>query len=363
MYQTRKNLLVIALIALLPSLVLADADSAKLKSAVNKGVEFLKLVQAEDGSWTSSTEPGITALVTHALLISGVPADDPAVAKGLAHLKTHVKEDGGIYDTKSTHRNYETCISLMAFQSANKDGRYSKLIDNAVKFAKGLQWDQSEGIMPDDPAFGGSGYGSHQRPDLSNTTFFVEAMKVAGVPSSDPAIQNALQFISRCQNLDTDKNDTEFAGKVDDGGFYYTIAAGGESKAGVNADGGLRSYASMTYAGLKSMIYAGVGPDDRRVKAARDWISQHYTLKENPGMGQQGLFYYYHTFAKTLNALGVKTFEEADGSKHDWREELVNHLSKVQKSNGSWVNETSRWFEGNPHLVTAYALMALEQCK
>jgi len=90
------------------------------------------------------------------------------------------------------------------------------------------------------------------------------------------AVQKALVFISRCQNLETEHNTTKFASKINDGGFYYTVAAGGESKAGETAGGGLRSYASMTYAGLKSMIYAGVDKDDPRVKAAMKWIQKHY---------------------------------------------------------------------------------------
>ena len=60
----------------------------------------------------------------------------------------------------------------------------------------------------------------------------------------------------------------------------------------------------MTYAGLKSMIYAGVKKDDPRVKAAYEWVQKHYTLDENPGMGGNGLYYYYHTFAKALDAIG-----------------------------------------------------------
>ena len=79
--------------------------------------------------------------------------------------------------------------------------------------------------------------------------------------------------------------------------------------AGKTPDGGLRSYGSMTYAGLKSMIYAGVGPDDPRVKAAFKWAQKHYDLKTNPGMGTAGLYYYYHTFAKALDAMGVDRVE------------------------------------------------------
>ncbi|MGD9858344.1 MAG: hypothetical protein AB7U20_25665, partial [Planctomycetaceae bacterium] len=164
-------------------------------------------------------------------------------------------------------------------------------------------------------------------------------------------------------NLETEFNTTPHAGKIEDGGFYYTAAAGGETKAETTPNGGLRSYASMTYAGLKSMIYAGLTPDDQRVKAATEWIKRFYTLEENPGIGQQGLFYYYHTFAKTLSVMGVDEFEEASGAKHDWRKELAEHLFSVQQSNGSWLNPTDRWYEGDPNLVTAYALLALSYCE
>ena len=70
----------------------------------------------------------------------------------------------------------------------------------------------------------------------------------------------------------------------------------------------------MTYAGLKSMIYAGVDKDDQRVTAARKWITQFYTIEENPGMGQQGLFYYYQTFAKTLSISSRSKKKTAAGS-------------------------------------------------
>jgi squalene-hopene/tetraprenyl-beta-curcumene cyclase len=172
-------------------------------------------------------------------------------------------------------------------------------------------------------------------------------------------MKKALIFVSRSQNLESEANTTPFAAKVNDGGFYYTPAAGGASMAGNTDNGGLRSYASMTYAGLKSMIYAGVGPNDPRVKAAVTWIKKHYTLKSNPGLDQQGLFYYYHTFAKALDALGQDVIEDANGEKHNWRHELAAQLLSLQQDNGSWVNSQPRWNEGDPNLSTAYALLAL----
>ena len=119
----------------------------------------------------------------------------------------------------------------------------------------------------------------------------------------------------------------------------------------------------MTYAGLKSMIYAGLKPDDQRVQAAAKWIRRFYMLKENPGIGNSGLYYYYHTFAKALDALGEDRITDRDGVIHDWRRELVAELARRQQADGSWVNENDRWLEGDPTLVTGYALLALSYCQ
>jgi len=198
---------------------------------------------------------------------------------------------------------------------------------------------------------------------LSNTTFLLEALKATGNAADSEAIQRALVFVSRCQNLESEHNTTAFPAKNTDGGFYYTPDAGGTSQAGTTESGGLRSYASMTYAGLKSMIYAGVGPEDQRVKAAYAWIGKNYDLASNPGMGSSGLYYYYHTFAKALDVMGVEQVEDEAGVKHNWRAELIGELAKRQQPDGSWLNQNDRWLEGDPNLVTGYALLALSYCK
>ena len=118
----------------------------------------------------------------------------------------------------------------------------------------------------------------------------------------------------------------------------------------------------MTYAGLKSMIFCGVEKDDPRVKAALSWLKKNYDLKSNPGMGEQGLYYYYNTFSKALAAMGEDEFVDADGKRHDWRKELIAELASRQRENGSWVNENPRWLEGDANIVTGYALMALANC-
>ena len=340
-----------------------QVDAKALNDSTRRAIEFLRTTQAADGSWTSPEQPGITGLVTTALLKSGVGADDPTVKKALAHLESFIQPDGGVYFKETSHKNYETSIVLMAFQAANQDGHYDETIAKAVSFLKGEQWDSAEGIDETDVKWGGAGYGKSQRPDLSNTAFFLDALKAAGVSQDDDAFKNAAVFVSRTQNLESQFNTTEFAPLVNDGGFFYTPAAGGVSVAGKNPDGGLRSYGSMTYAGLKSLIYCGLTEDDPRVAAATEWIRKFYTLDENPGLGEAGLYYYYHAFAKALDALGSDEFEDATGVKHDWRSELAAQLLSKQQDNGSWLNASDRFYEGNPDVVTAYVLLCYPYCR
>jgi squalene-hopene/tetraprenyl-beta-curcumene cyclase len=365
--------LIVAVLSVFGSLQIAAAhaaDDAKTggnrsrERAVSKAIDFLRQKgQAADGSFSRQSSPAVTALVTTGLLRSGLSVKDPMVAKALKYLEGFVQDDGGIYPNGSTHQNYETCVAIVVFGQANSDSRYDKLLKNAERFIKALQWDEAEGKDESSFSYGGAGYGSKKRPDLSNTSFFIDALKAVGNGPDDEAMKKALIFVSRCQNLESEHNTTPFAAKNPDGGFYYTAVGDGESFAGKLDDGGLRSYGSMTYAGLKSMIFAGVGPDDERVQAAVKWLKKNYSIETNPGMGDAGLYYYYHTFAKALDALGQDEFTETDGTKHNWRDELAVELANRQHDDGSWTNANSKWMEGDANLVTAYALLALSYCR
>ena len=338
-------------------------SAVQQKEMTEKAIAFLRTAQSEDGSFSSQAGPGITGLVATGLLAVGLPVDDPMVRKSLDYILASKRADGGLYAEGSRHANYETSLAIMALSRANADGRYDALIQNGQKFVKTAQWDEGEGLSEKDPAFGGTGYGSKSRPDLSNTSFFIEALRSTGAPEDDPAIQRALAFVNRCQNLESPANDTPFAPKINDGGFYYTPANGGESMAGKDdATGGLRSYASMTYAGLKSMLYAGVEKDDYRIKAAKSFLAKNYSVNSNPGMGGAGLYYYLHTMSKTLSLLKDPIFVSEKGE-HDWKQDILTQLRQTQRQNGSWINPEARWMEGDPNLVTGYVLMTLSYLK
>jgi squalene-hopene/tetraprenyl-beta-curcumene cyclase len=358
--------LAVPLSGLPPAARAADSgpDPQELQAVIDKAVAFLKKRQGEDGSFSPQRAgPGISALVAAALLRNGVSPDDPLVARTMAWLEKRVKQDGGIYDRGLA--NYTTSVALLAFREANRGGKYDTLIQNAVKFLKGLQYDDGK-VDAKNPRYGGAGYDAKSRPDLSNTQFLLDALQAAGVGKDDPAVQRALTFISRCQNLPGEHNDQAFARKAsadDQGGLVYTPLDPDDSPH-KTADGGLRSLGAMTYAGLKSFLYAGVSKDDPRVKGAVNWIRAHYTLEESPGQGQRGLYYYYHTFAKAMAAFGEDPFADAKGVKHDWRRELFEALKKRQQPDGSWANARNDEFgEGNPDLATAFALLALSYCR
>ena len=373
--QTQRSLCTIveaACLLVLSGPAIADEPSSKLgsnsteyKNAVERGIRYLATVgQAPDGSFSKFAGTGPTSLAVTAMLRNGRTLRDPVVAKGLQYLESCSHQDGGIYGKGGMFGNYETCAAIMCFQEANTDGRYDTLLKKAEAYVRGVQWDESHGRESWDSYYGGSGYGGTSRPDLSNTAFLVDALKARGADENDKAIQQALAFVSRCQNLETEHNTTPFAAKINDGGFYYTPVVSEQDEERMTADGGLRSYGSMSYAGLKSMIYAGLDRDDTRVKAAVTWIRKHYDVKSNPGMGPAGLYYYYNTFAKSLDVLGEDVIEDADGAKHDWRLELAEELIKRQQPNGSWINvKSSRWMEGDPNLVTAFSLLALSYCR
>ena len=86
-------------------------------------------------------------------------------------------------------------------------------------------------------------------------------------------------------------------------------------------------------------------------------------ITENPRLGDAGLYYYYQLFAKALDAAKLKKIADVSGTEHDWRAELIAELVKRQKPSGAWTNSNNRWLEGDPNLVTGYALLALSYCE
>ena len=357
------------------SLHAADPVSLKLEigRALDKGVTWLNGEQnATSGNWGVAEYPALTGLALRATL--GHP--DPSVVgkfsknqkAGFDFILSKVQSDGGIYGKGLA--SYNTSICMMALLQS-KDPSYEQVVRNARKFLVNQQSDFDKKGEADNVFDGGVGYGSRwAHSDLSNTHLAMEALFYANKSLKskegdelDLDWYAAIAFVQKCQNLPGSNKEKWVSGhKADRGGFVYFPGSSmaGERK-GKDGSIALRSYGSMSYAGLLSFIYAEMKENDPRLVAVRDWLRAHYTIKENPGMGEQGLYYYYHTMAKALSLSGIKEIKDGEGKMRDWRKELALELLNQQDPKGFWMNENGRWWERDPILVTAYALLSLER--
>ncbi len=375
----KNQLFTVAFALLSASVVVAETPSPylslqeEMKQAIARGNAWLATQQKAEGYWDDPQIPAFTALALTATVRDPNLAQNkekaPYINKGFDWLRAQQKEDGGIYNRGLSV--YNTATSLTALVAAQNEG-YEAAIVKARKHLINNQWDTGEKGVTDGANDGGIGYGSkNDRSDMSNTYLAIEALTLSkkiiedGKHGDQPDLDwgAAVDFLSRCQNLEeTNKGGNASNDPQNKGGFFY-----GPNETKVedvtplpNGKVPLRSYGSMSYVGLLSMLYAKLSPDDQRVKAVKEWLGSNYTLEENPGLGQQGMYYYYNAMAKALAATGENKLKLADGKEIDWRKELCEKLLTTQNADGSWKNSNGRWMESNPILTTAYTVMALE---
>ena len=347
----------------------ADLE-AETRAALAKGAAWLAAQQQADGHWALADSPALTGLSMWALQNTDPAAYQAAIDRAMVFILTSVQEDGSIWRQPAMQRkggglaNYNTAVCMTALHALGRP-ELVPVIQNARTYLAKMQY-------LDGGAYGGGmGYDADQgRPytDLSNSYMAYEAMRLtqdvedlraAGEPKADLDWKAAQEFLAQVQNLKGVNTNSYASDSADDqGGFAYSPGAGAST---TNADGKvtLRSYGSMTYAGLLALIYAQVDAQDVRVQSAKDWAARHWSLDENPGMGQEGLYYFFNVLAKSLAAAGDETLTLPDGRTVVWREEVARKLLALQKPEGFWVNENNRWWEADPNLVTAYTMLAL----
>ena len=369
------SLLIFLSIGLVEDLLSADINEVALRESIRRGSQFLYNNQDATGWWSDPDLPALTGLALVALKMAKAKDLDRKYEsermRAYDYLTSLVKLDGTIHAGRLI--NYNTACSLMAF-SVIENERYQSIIRKARASIANSQIDLGEKGKLDDPHDGGVGYNSkYVHSDMNNTLMAVEAMRMSEMAlrgseksANRPVVDldwKALEhFLASCQNLPERSNNPNLSKNIQDrGGFIYHPR---ESKAGEVVDEkskrvALRSYGSISYAGMMSFAYARVEKDDDRVRAVIDWLGSNYTLDENPGMGQEGLYYYYHLMAKALSAQKVEFLKREDGNMVQWRRDLAKRLISLQKKDGSWQNPTKRWMEGNPVLTTSYVLVAL----
>jgi squalene-hopene/tetraprenyl-beta-curcumene cyclase len=345
----------------------------EVQHALNRGLAALQATQNSNGWWSTPDQPAITALALAAF--KGDPSgryqtNEPAwLTRGYSFVLDSVKPDGGIH--RGNLVTYNTSLSVMALLAAGQP-EYDPIVRKSRQFLIGLQRDFGEKGKIDDVFDGGVGYGSkYEHSDMGNTLAALEAIYHSRRLVEDKSLADArdlnwaaaIQFLQNCQNLPAHNKQAWASDDAKNkGGFVYYPGhsmAGGETNAATGRVA-LRSYGSISYGGLLSYIYANLKRDDPRVTAVFDWLRQNYTLEENPGMGPQGIYYYFHTMTKALTAYGIRELELKDGRRIDWRKEVAMRLLNLQQRDGSWANDNARWMEKDPALVTSYAVLSLE---
>jgi squalene-hopene/tetraprenyl-beta-curcumene cyclase len=345
----------------------------EIQNAIDRGLASLLASQNTNGWWSTQDHVAPTALVLTAFM--GEPTHrfrtnpPAALTKGYEFILGAVKPDGSIYRTSLI--NYNTSLSMLAM-AASDNPAHDGILRRARAFVVRSQMDLDEPGKMDSPYDGGIGYGDkYAHSDMNNTLTALEALhytrhlqsgELTG-PKQDVNWKAVVQFLQNCQNLPSHNRQPWASDDARNrGGFVYYPGhsmAGGETNA-LTGRVALRSYGSISYAGLLSYIYADLPREDPRVVAVLDWLRSNYTLEENPGMDLQGLYYYLHLMTKALNTARVQTLELKDGRKINWRREVALRLINLQRPDGTWANTNARWWEKDPNLVTAYAVLSLD---
>ena len=349
------------LAAALPAFA-SGPDAKAIDAAVSRGVKYLLSQQAADGSFSDPQMPALTALPLWAL-VRGGEGGSAAAKKAAQFVLGTQRPDGGFYVPKpgrggSGLGNYNTSVCMSALYESGLAP--ARAILNARTYIAGSQ------LTGDDTMSGGFGYDRMSRrryADLSNTSYALDAMRRTegveehrpqGEARADLNWEKALKFVERLQ-----EKEGERAG----GAAYNNRTPQGGLATNSTGRVQLRAYGSMSYAAVLSMCHAKLTRGDPRVKSALEYCSKFWTVDENPGMGNQGLYYYYDILSRALSAAGVAILEQPDGRKVDWRSELSARLVKLQRPDGSWVNDNNRFWENDPALVTSFAILALSLCK
>ena len=333
--------------------------SVAIDAALGSGTKFLLANQSADGHWSDAQMPALTALPLWALTGAKVEGKDvdEARQKAARFVLSTQRPDGGFYVPKpgrggSGLGNYNTSVCLASLFDSGLAPRGALL--SARSYIASSQ------LTGDDTMAGGFGYDRISRrryADLSNTSYAMNAMaKTASLEEfrtdgkkADIDWDAALKFVTGLMEREG----------PDAGGAAYNKST---PQAGVatNAAGKvhLRAYGSMTYAAVLSMCHANLDRGDPRVRQSMEYCERNWSVDENPGMGSQGLYYFYDIMARALAASGAG---KVGG--HDWRRELSEKLISLQREDGSWANDNNRFWEADPVLCTSFAMLVLELCR
>ncbi len=322
---------------------------SKAKKAVDRGLRFLRGKQSDDGSYGGHV--GMTAMALVAFAESHRKyryEDGPFIRLAADWVAKQARTDGAI--TGDATPTYNTALAITALNAVGKK-RFKTQVKAGQDFLVRFQSDEDMKYRESDKFYGGIGYGGDERPDLSNLQYALEALQKTDYDPDSDVWAKAQKFVTRCQNR-SESNDQPWAGN--DGGFVYAPQVD-------NPAGGTKSYGALTFAGLKSLILTRAKKDDPRVLAVWEWIKKNYDFTIHPGMDTTSYYYYLQTAAEALHTYGKAVVPDDKGRARVWSKDLIKRMLFLQKKDGSWVNSNKRYWEGNPIIVTARAVITLNR--
>ena len=332
--------------AQLPAQQPAEPLVVQVKHAIASGVKYLQSRQRPDGSYEIDQvkEGGETGLAVVALLVSGVPADDPSLTKALKYLR-ELKSD----------QTYIVSLQAMALAEAKCPDR-----DDMERLQRHVNWLLKARVLNGNRLEGWN-Y-SNRGPEFtdgSNTQYALLALwsaRQAGV-KIPPIVWEEI----RSMYLSTQS-------KID-GTWRYSYGPLGSL---------LNETMTMTTAGVNGLLIAGselnagrevfTGPadaakgcgeyeDNKAVEKGIGWIKNNFVV--STGSKLPRTFYHLYGLERTGRLTGQRFFGE-----HDWYREGSKFLVRQQHPDGSWWhNEPAGGWDRWPIVSTSFALMFLSKGK
>ena len=325
----------------------------KVRKSIELGVNYLKLQQTKQGNWEdivvgifADMEGGRTALVTLALLNSGVKPDDPSLVRAIDYLRKLSEEP---------KKTYVVALTNLVFAEARQAQDLPRIQKNAEwLISKAIGYRNGAGTME------GWSYPGHDIADNSNTQYALlglYAAKQAGIQIDDKVWEAIEDYYIRYQI-----SESKTSGKWS----YYNLAQIKDP-----------ATMSMTVAGACGLIIAGMGLDESEQK-----------LDPNTGVAANcGVYSTNTALAKGMNWIGANfTFESRKSSfyniygmerlgrlsgqrfidRHDWYREGCEMLLKWQVTSGRESGsfsppERTSQVDGHPILATAFSLLFLSK--
>jgi Domain of unknown function (DUF4159) len=349
------------------------ASREEVERAIRNGIQYLKGIQKEDGSWAevdNDSIPGTTCLVTLALLNAGEPTDSLTISRALQWLrkfeaaiparvetpraslpgqaKVPEKKPQVAVDSGSSRNSvYAISLQTTVFAAAGAE-------QDRERIARNARWLEAAQIGPGRRA-GTVGSWSYKMTSAGygdNSNSFYALLGLEAAAEAGFRVRNETWTLA---------DESWSNGKRKDGGWSYTLQPVSVSTASMTCEGiaslilaRTRRNVGEEHVERAAIVSCGNGVLDRKLTDGIDWMAAHFQVNGNFGASSQWKYYYLHALERVGHLSGRKYI-----GKHDWFREGADELIHTQdKAKGSWQGMQ---LERAPAIATSFALLFLSR--